>query len=168
MFPKVDFRQIVRDHLKTLVNANTNKPDFSDWATFFVLPIIGASVLVYAGILLNGSTIGIIISALAIFVGLLLNLVVILFDITKSKKLGEHGIEVGRETISNISFSILISFFGIGLVLLTQCSENEWYKKCSNFIAFFFLFEFMLTLLMVLKRMYLLFFMQIQELKKEK
>ena len=67
----------------TLKNDNTGKPDFSDYLIFALIPIILASLLVYNNVQIQGEITSIIVTTLAIFVGLMLNVIVIIFDISK-------------------------------------------------------------------------------------
>ncbi|WP_306044144.1 hypothetical protein, partial [Allomuricauda sp. MMSF_3543] len=77
---KINIKQIIKNHLATLVNDNSKKPEFSDWLTFLIIPAVVAGVLVYLKIELSERAINIVITTLSILVGLLFNVIVILFD----------------------------------------------------------------------------------------
>ena len=80
IFNKINVSKIVKNHLATLVNDNSRKPDFGDWLTFLIIPIIFASLLVWFGILLSDRANNIVITTLSILVGLLFNVIVKCFN----------------------------------------------------------------------------------------
>lgn len=166
LFTKISVVQIVKDHFETLVNQSSGKPDGSDFFTFFWIPLITAFVSVRLSIFMDSNFVGILISALSIFVGLLLNVIVILFDIVKGNKVSGSKISVARESISNISFAILLSLLCIALSLLTQMEWGKTFKNVAHFVTYFIVTEFAVTLLMVLKRMYRLFVGELLEVEK--
>lgn len=83
---KIDVSIIIKNHLKTLVNDNTKKPDFRDITIFGVLPVLVGLILVYFQLFINKDFIASMICGLAIYVGLSLNLIVLLFEIVQRKE----------------------------------------------------------------------------------
>lgn len=160
MFSKINILQIVVDHLDTLKDANTQRISFFDILLFIIAPLSGAVIVVFCfDYLMGEGLVNILIASLSIFVGLLLNLLVIIFDvITKvngpgiSSKLKKDFL---KEIYSNISFCILISIVNIGFLVLTLAS-NPYIKTIGNVIADTLLLVFGITLLMVLKRVHVL------------
>lgn len=163
---KINISKIVKNHLATLVNDNSKKPDFGDWFTFLIIPMIFASLLVWFNILLTDRAHNIVITTLSILVGLLFNVIVIIFDIIKRDNSQKLKNELLTQLLTNISYTILISLIIIGFTVLTFFN-NVYIILVSNWLVFFFLFHFFLTVLMVLKRVYILFLNEMEELEEE-
>lgn len=162
---KINIGRIVTSHLKTLRNDNTEKVGLDDLFTFLVLPILGATFLSYFHIELNDSATNIIITTLSILVGLLFNVIVIIFDIIKrdnSKKLKNKLL---NELLTNISYSIVLSILIISITLLTFI-DNCYLKIGATWIVYFLIGNYFLTVLMILKRMYIMFINELDEIEK--
>src|SRR5258706_7278329 len=176
IFEKIDIREIITDHFKTLLDENTGKGSVSDVLLFVLMPLIGSLLLVYFNFLLGENMINIIIASLSIFVGLLLNLLMLMIgmldkckETIKSIKAAKQGdpffsydltLVEKREkllkyTYQNISFAILISLLTIPVMILALLN-NDLIKIASNFTGDVFLFIFLLTLLMILRRVHVL------------
>lgn len=164
---KIDITLILKDHIKTIVNANTNKLSVEDILIFIGVPILFAVLCANLKVILTNDLIDIIVSSLSIFVGLLFNIIVVLFDIVKTEKVRIAKIVLVREVVSNISFAIVLSITTIFSSLSTLLELGEWFKKTMNFITFSFICLFLLTLLMILKRMYYLFVEEMQNIEKQ-
>lgn len=159
MLSKINIWRIITDHLATLKDADKGRPGFSDFFLFLLLPCGGAVVIVFVfHKLLSDNLINILITSLSIFVGLLLNLLVIIFDIINKiteRKTEELKKMFLREIYSNISFSILNSLITIGFLVVALIDQPE-IKMAANVLADTFLILFGLTLLMILKRVHVL------------
>lgn len=153
---KVNITTIVKNHLSTLRNHSSKKVGFDDYFTFLILPLLGASILIWNGIFIDIDYSRLIVTCLSILVGLLLNVNVLVFNIAKREKDNNLKTDIIKQIFSNISFAILLSVFGIITVLVTGINQLI-LKYVIHFIVYFLLIEFFLTLLMVLKRMYILF-----------
>jgi energy-coupling factor transporter transmembrane protein EcfT len=164
IFVKINIWQIVRSHLKTLRNHNTGKLGIDDYITFFILPFLGSSLLLFFSIKLNESAISIIITTLSILVGLLFNVIVIIFDIIKRDNTKKVKNEILHQLLTNISYGILISILIIVLTLITYFS-NCYVNLISTWFVYFLLGNFFMTILMILKRMYLLFLNELDEIE---
>lgn len=156
MFNKVNINNIIKDHLSTLKNDNTGKPDKEDILLFFLMPLLLSSVLVYLDIFLSDKAINIVITALAIFVGLLFNVIVLIFDLVSKNSKRPAKIRLLREILANISFSVLLCIIIIALTLLTFI-DIYWIMLLAHLLAYFLILIFMINLFMILKRMYNLF-----------
>ena len=163
---KVNVGKIISHHLGTIKNTNTGKPDKDDIFTFFFLPFLVASVLIYFNIELKTDATNIIIATLSIFVGLMFNIIVLIFDIVKRDASQKIKNEVLKQLLSNISFAIVLSIFAIIITLFTY-SSNFILKITFTWITYFCLGLFLVTLLMILKRMYNVFKNEIDELEKQ-
>ena len=152
---KINISNIIKGHLATLVNDNTKKPSFGDYFTFLFIPILISSLLVYFCVFLNNTSINIIVTSLAILVGLLFNVLVLIFDITKRDK-DQIKNKVLIQLNANISFTIIISIFTILFIFLTYVN-NCVFLVITHWIIYFSLVLFILTVFMIIKRTYLLF-----------
>ena len=105
---------------------------------------------------MSDSLLSTIVSAFSIFVGLLLNVVVLLFDIVRTT--GEElKKKIVKETLANVTFSILLALLIIPFALSTQIDRWPWLKPYTSFATYFLSFVFVATLLMITKRVYNLF-----------
>lgn len=160
---KINVLNIVKNHLKTLVNDNTKRPDAADWLTFLIIPLILAGLLVFLQIGLSDRATNIVITTLSILVGLLFNVIVILFDILKRDNSKQVKNDLLKQLLTNISYSIFISLLIIFLTVLSYFELSIWVWICT-FLVYFFLGHFGLTVLMILKRIYALFLNEMKEI----
>lgn len=180
MFSKISVLSIVKDHIRTLVNNRTGKISYGDIFLFFLIPAVISVALVHKDILLNDGLVNALITSFSIFSALLFNLLLLVYDIAgksaeqnnqskltdpvEIRKVTQRR-ELLREIYINVSFSILISTI-IVVVLLTYFLKpnncNIWaINICSlqwllALVIYYFSSQFLLTLFMVLKRIYLL------------
>ena len=176
MFEKIDIREIITDHFKSLRDENTGRGSIYDLLLFLIFPVLAASLLIYLKVLLGENMINIIIASLSIFVGLLLNLLVLLVGMLDKCKETIKNVEAAQTgapffsydldmlkkrekllkyTYQNISFTILISLLTIPVMILALIG-NDIIKSGANFLGYVFLFVFLLTLLMILRRVHVL------------
>jgi hypothetical protein len=165
-----------------------------DKFTFVYFPIIVSFVAVILGVRLSNDYINVIITSLSIFVGLLLNLLLLIFDLAKKQKQKNAEYEekleilpsiekvkflIAKELYVNILFAIVISIFAILAcfvatlrpILIIAFFKNltcfnmikEMYVFLSTAITITLSLEFLLTLLMILKRFFLIFNKEINE-----
>ena len=175
MFTKISVVCIIKDHISTLKSNQTNRIYFPDIFLFFVLPGIMSGLMFYSGVALNDSLVNALITSFSIFSALLFNLLLLVYDIAgkiaaqsqTTDPLGNQQIvqrrELLREIYVNVSFAILISTF-IVVILLTYFLKPS---KCNliglnvcNFqwllasTTYYLSIQFLLTLFMILKRIY--------------
>ena len=129
------------------------------------MPIFLTGILLYFKIHLNDSAITIIITTLSILVGLLFNVIVIIFDIIKRDGTQRLKNKILNELLTNISFSIILSIVIIVFTLATYF-KNECVNLVATGFVYFFLCIYFLTVLMIIKRMYLLFMNELNEIEK--
>ena len=165
MLTKIDVTKIIINHFATLQNANSKKASFDDYLTFLLMPLLFTGVLFYFKVYVTETAINVIISTLSILVGLLFNVVVLIFDIIKRDSQNKIKNIVLKQILSNIAFTILLSIISILFTLLTLI-ENNISKIVFNSILFFLLFNFVITVLMILKRMFHLFHSEIDEINE--
>lgn len=165
LFSKIDISEILITHFSTIKNTNTGKPDKDDAITFIVMPLLISTTLVYFEIELYADATNIIIASLSIFVGLMFNIIVLIFDIVKRDASKKIKNTVLKELLANISFAIVLSVFSIIVTLFTYVG-NPCVKIAFTWLVYFLLCHFCITLLMILKRMYKIFEDELKELEK--
>jgi membrane-associated HD superfamily phosphohydrolase len=159
MFSKINFTIIIKDHWQTLRNYGDSKSSIGDFFLFVLFPLIFSGALVYFKVTLNKDLVNTLVTALSVFAALLFNLLMLIYDIIKKGNDGDPEKQLKsiflRQTYSNISYAILISFFTI-IVLLTFFifQENKIATSIISFISITLLSNFLLTGLMVLKRVH--------------
>jgi hypothetical protein len=175
MFTKISVAGIVKDHIHTLKSNQTNKIYYPDIFLFFFFPAILSSLMIYSGVLLNDSLVNALITSFSIFSALLFNLLLLVYDIAgkdpdKAKvtdpleiKKNVQRRELLREIYVNVSFSILISTISV-VILLTYFLKISncffWKVNLCSFqwllaaIVYYLSIQFLLTMFMVLKRIY--------------
>jgi len=167
MSSKISIVKILTDHKKTLVDQNTEKPGGEDLFYFLILPVIVPILLIWLfGFDFEESSDlkKTLVSSLAIFVGLLFNALVLLINIAKNEESKNVKHVVIKELIANISFSIIIAFISVILILtrywqIPMIFEVDLLPTTGQIIDFFalcFLTSFFFTFLMIIKRTYLI------------
>ena len=174
---------IVTDHLKTLRNNNVipSPEDRSIWKdipssdrlTFIYFPIFAGCILGFS-YPLTRELVNLYATMMSIFAGFLFNLLVLCIDrqktIQERKKmpnvapdLVDRALKSLSELFSNISFQILLSVLILLLVLIAffipECVNNVCLiglKICLSWTVYSLFILFVLTLLMVLKRTYII------------
>lgn len=149
---KIDIRNIFNDHIDTLVNANTKKPDLRDWVIFLFIPLITSVFLVYKEVFVSDDRANSLIAGLSIYVGLSINFLMLIFELSTKQYFKEKDrLPKLKQVIANITVTTLFSLFIIILTLLTDITIL---KYAVHILLYFFLMEFFFTMLMVLKRIY--------------
>lgn len=158
MLTKINVTQIIKDHVETLRNYNSLKLSHSDFFVFFILPALISFSLLYYKICISNEARNILFTALSVFTALLFNLLLLVFDIIQKKEENNGTItklKFLKEIYSNISFSILLSIVDI-IVLAFTFFNNDYIYYAANFLNYYILTLFILTILMILKRVHLL------------
>jgi hypothetical protein len=176
MFTKISVLKIIKDHILTLKNNQTKKISYLDIILFFIVPLIVSGIMVYLGIFLNDSLVNALITSFSIFSALLFNLLLLVYDIsekdakstnsqTNSSAPKKNNIRqtVIKEIYINVSFSILVSLTTV-VILITYFLKPSncivWIVNiCSvqwllALVIYYCVILFILTLLMILKRIY--------------
>lgn len=152
---------IFRDHFNTLRNYNENEK-ISKWdiVIFYFMPLIVAGLFMMLCNNINGghqeSLVNIFVTVFSIFIGLLLNLLVLNVDLKDKFKTSEIKQIVAKQTFINISYGIVISITG---VIFGLCTYIDLWKfpQIFTYLSYFIMIHFVLTLFMILKRVYKLF-----------
>jgi len=160
MLGKINVLKIIGDHLKTLRSLRTGKVLWSEIALFFIFPLAISIYSVYFQCFsFDSGQVNILIASLSILAGFLFNLLAMIFGAMDKLKENASGDDIKlalvREIHINVSFSILLSVICIILLLFYDC-QIALLKPFFNMMAFFVIISFFLTLLMVLKRIYII------------
>jgi hypothetical protein len=156
---KIDIRDIIHDHMRTLVNSATGSRSAGDLALFFIVPLIVGVAAVALDVPIRNTAANVLITALAIFTGLLFNLLVLVHGLIRRGDPLVSGAEVEllRQIYANISFAVLISLTSlVPLVLQAVLDASNALGKTLSVLIYFFVVNFILTLMMILKRVHAL------------
>lgn len=168
MFDKVNVIKIVGDHISTLKDYRTNKYKVSDFFLFFGLPLFIAIFFAYFKISLTQNLISLLITSLSIFAALLFNLLLLIYDVVQKSRDGNSlKIKFLKEVYSNISFCILIAILAVVILILISIFNNNrsvlFIYQIFNFIAYYLIILFLLTLFMILKRIHILLYKEVEK-----
>ena len=162
---KVDISQVLKDHFKTLrAHPFDGPPSRSELWLHFGLPgLFGLAVVVY-GFGFRQDAINGFLNVFAILTGLLLNVLVLVFTLasagTSKAQDGKVRSLVIRETFVNICFSVVSSLIVVCTCLIASAYmrsvPNATTGKLATFLLVSLTTNFVLTLLMILKRMFIL------------
>jgi hypothetical protein len=117
--PKIDIRDIISTHIDTLKDASSGRVSFRDIFTFFLLPIIVAIGCFSLNITIGAVAVGILVSALSILSGLLINVLVLLYTINAvgpTQTEIDEQIDLIKEVNANLLYEITISIFAVILL----------------------------------------------------
>lgn len=163
----------------------------SDKFIFIGIPIFISLLLIISGLQFNNDYVNIGLTCLSIFTGLLFTLLAIVLGVINEnnkinidellphkRKKYKATFELTNHLFINIAFSLVVSVLAIFIVLLTQVYPKniiillkkyfdyylfrDIYLYTINFIAFFLIIEFLLLLMMIIKRFTLIFLNQIE------
>lgn len=149
---KIDIRDILNDHIKTLVDGQTKKAGLRDWFFFLIIPVLLSAYLVCEAHFIDNDRSNSLIAGLSIYVGLSINFLMLIFELSTKQFFKEQDrIPKLKQVIANISATTIYSLLIIILTILTKIESIQLYV---HFLLYFFLLEFLFTMLMVLKRIY--------------
>jgi hypothetical protein len=162
MTSKINITQIVRDHVATLKNEGTGKFSFFDIVIFVVLPFALALIYYAFGWTFSENATSLVVTGMSIFAGLMINVLVLIYTVALNTKTSDETAEEAfverrflREIFANISFSIATCVF-IVIIVSSTFFTREKAQGILSAIAVFLLGNFLLTLLMTLKRLHIL------------
>lgn len=162
---KIDVRTIVTGHLSTLRDYGTQRRSVFDIVLFFGVPAVVAGIGLWNTVQIHVAAVNGILTAFAIFVGLLFNLLmmVLMFLQTTQGNPADKFLQVRkqllREITANLSFSILISVALVGVAIFSLigiAKDGDVIGPIQTCLLVAGSVNFVLNLLMVLRRMYAL------------
>lgn len=156
---KINIFRIVRSHISTI--KNFNKFNRADVWTFYIIPSVISIILIFKIKITTGleSLLGVILS---IFIGLFLNLLMLLISYVPPKDVDEEKkkllITTKKESFYNVSYIILICIVELFLLLIfTYIKEISYISTVFSFFVYFLSIHIFLSLLMILKRIFSLY-----------
>lgn len=155
MSTKIDVSEIVIAHFRTLKDARTGRLSWIDMVVFLGLPAALAALAWYQHFIIDTALANLILPALSIFAGLLVNAIVVLYTVVATKTLQGDERELVEEIFPNLLFAILISLLTIGIVC-ASAQTGDAIQLVLSVIAAFLLGNTVLTLLMAIKRLFVL------------
>lgn len=166
MFRKIDVNLIIRDHIKTLVDYATGKLMPADIFLFFILPLIIAVLIIWVlKFPVNESSANALITSLSVFSALLFNLLLLIYDIIRKedektcRRSRRQAVmrEFLRQIYSNISFCIFVAVLCVIILLFAYFdTQSALYYQILSLLVYYLVGVFLLTLLMVLRRVHVL------------
>jgi hypothetical protein len=172
MFVRINILKIIRDHFKTLRTYNSESKFLSigDTILFLIIPLIISCILIYKNYNFE-EQLSNLIAGISIFGGFLFNLLAIIYSQMENIEKNNEGTEDENlqklkkkfidEIHINISFCIVLSIIVILSLFLTTIDFpiqrlNLVFQKIITGLTYFLLILFLLSLLMVVNRVYIL------------
>ena len=153
---------IVQEHHGTLRAYSKETIDPWDASVFYGLPLLACGALLRWGVLLDEKIIGILVTSMSVFAALLFNLLLLVYDIV-CKPTADLSDPIRtrflKEIYTNISFAILTSLSVIVFLmtwLVIPFGGVDWLNFMYSGLVYYLIGLFLMTLLMVLKRVYFL------------
>ena len=161
---KINVLPIIARHFDTLRDHATGKRSKADIFIFFVVPLIASGAALYFRIALTSDALNAVLASFSIFAGLLLNLLLLVYT-----RAGEEvRIDVFaanikrfvRQLSDNIEFAVLVSVFVVICCLIATATLKSEPNNTPHAgvvmtaILVFLTSNFILTLLLVLKRIH--------------
>jgi len=162
MSSKINIGKIVSKHVESIFASRTNNVSFWDIFTFILIPVILSATLIYYHVTIDNDYANTIIAGLSIYIGLSLNFIGIIFELsTKEKFKKANVLDVLKETVANI---VVTAIFALAIILLILLRDIDQISYFIYILLYFLLFELLITLLMVFKRVYTILIESIDKL----
>lgn len=162
---KINVWPIIVNHVRTLRDHSTRKLSIADLLLFFGLPLALSLVGLRLKWNFSVNALNALLAAFSIFAGLLLNLLILVYtfstDSIQPNALAKLKSEFIRQLHDNIAFSVLVSvsvvvvtLVGIMRVKADGAINSDRVEIIITSVLVFLTTHFVLTLLMVLKRIH--------------
>jgi hypothetical protein len=156
MTSKINVSLIVVDHFSTFKDESTGKYSVYDFFVVFFLPAMVSVCLGFVGFNIKDEYIGTLISAFAIFSGLLFNVLVLIYSVRDDRAEVDCVRErLVNQTFANVSFSVMTCLLAVVLLSILLFVQGL-SQVVLEVLIYFIGINFMLTMLMILKRMHVL------------
>ncbi len=158
MTTKIDVSSIVKEHVDSLRDAATHKVSPLDMTVMFGLPLAVGVASYLLGFCIEDKHIGTLVGAFSIFAGFLFNVIVLIYGFNPPDADTESAADqktLLSQTFANISFSVLVSILIVVVLLLCLFAGGKW-QLIGSSVFMALAANFSLSLLMVLKRIYVL------------
>lgn len=174
---KINITPILSAHIGTLRDHRFgNRLSTSDLAIFFLVPmLLGTSLLVFHFGFRSDAVNGFL-NAFAILTGLLLNLLVLVFTLASAAAPMNMDVRKRKilltEIFSNVCFCLIVAIAVVCVAVVAlsymRSSPGAVTGKVATFLLSFLTSNFILTILMVIKRMYVLLTKEIDKAQPSK
>jgi hypothetical protein len=170
IFDKLNVSHIIRAHINTLWDYEKDTLSKGDIFVFFGLPALAAALILYLfKTPVDRATSNILITSLSIFSALLLNLLMLIYDLVRKEEETEpdpgtenRAVKLLQEIFTNISYSIVVSVFCVAILLIAYLEiRSGIFLQIFSLVVYFLVIQFLLTLFMVLKRVHILLSLRI-------
>lgn len=158
---KIDIKEIIKCHVGTLKEFRQPNISVNDIKLFFIIPIF-ISIMLLLNITLDDTRVGIIVTVFTIFTGLLFNILAILlaFDNKKVEKIDKIFM---KEILYNVSFAIVVTIVVLSISILKFITMADWLNYIFEFVLYYLIVVFIMTLFMILKRLFNLLIRKINQ-----
>jgi hypothetical protein len=165
---KIDITRIVVAQVRTMRDNSTQKYSFPDLLLFYGLPVLLGAGGSYYGWKFNADVLNALLAAFSIFAGLLLNLLILVYTFSSQAEhpaaLTKNRLTLIKELHDNIAYSILVSIVLVVVAMITVAylkmhekpPDAAFTGRWVTGTVIFLTMNFVLTLLMILKRIYIM------------
>ncbi|HXJ05015.1 MAG TPA: hypothetical protein VNH65_07945 [Candidatus Acidoferrum sp.] len=161
---KIDVLPIIARHFETLRDHATGRRSKADMFIFFGVPLIVSGAALYYRITLTSDALNAVLASFSIFAGLLLNLLLLVYtragEDVKADIFAANVKRFVTQLSENIEFAVLVSVFVVISSLVATATLNRDPNVTPHaglpvtVILVYLTTNFLLTLLMVLKRIH--------------
>jgi hypothetical protein len=165
---KIDITRIIVAQFRTMRDNSTQKYSKSDLLLFYGLPVLLGAGSAYYGWKFSTDVLNALLAAFSIFAGLLLNLLILVYTLSSQTEhpaaLTKTRMALIKELHDNIAYSIFVSIVIVVVTMVAVAylkmrekpSETAFTVWWVTGIVVFLTMNFVLTLLMILKRIYIM------------
>jgi len=165
---KIDVTRIIVSQIRTMRDNSTEKYSVPDLLLFFGLPALLGGTGAYFGWKFSTDFLNALLAAFSIFAGLLLNLLILIFTLSSQTEhptvLSRIRATLTKELHDNIAYSILVSIVIVVVAMIAVAylklhespSVPAFTGRWLSGTIIFLTLNFVLTLLMILKRIYII------------
>jgi hypothetical protein len=165
---KIDVTRIVVAQARTMRDNSTQKYSHVDLLVFYGLPVLLGVGGAYYGWKFSTDVLNALLAAFSIFAGLLLNLLILVYTLSSQTEhpaaLTKTRTALVKELHDNIAYSILVSIVIVVVTMTTVAylkmhehpPEAAFTVRWVAAVVIFLTMNFVLTLLMILKRIYIM------------
>ena len=154
---KVNVLPIVKEHLETLQDNRTKRTSLGDYLLFFCLPAASAVPLIWVNYGLSDGIRSVLVVAIAVSVFnvmLLPNVMLLAYDVGAANTRRQGFL---REVYTNLAFAVLVGIVTLVLVVITAFVPQNVVATALSGAVYYLSGVFLLTVLMVLKRIHAIF-----------
>ena len=165
---KIDVSRIVVAQFRTMRDDSIQRYSSFDLLLFYGLPLLLGGIAPHFGWKFSSDVLNALLTAFSIFAGLLLNLLILVYTFSSQTEhptvLAKTRTTTIRELHDNIAYSILVSIVIVVVTMIAvaylKMHETPGVTPFTNWwltgILIFLTLNFVLTLLMILKRIYVM------------